>query len=372
MASQSSNRPKLSAELLEVLDSVNQRKAARPSSNKSARGSVSSAKNLNDHSKIKANTLPSFIRMSCSPVSPTSVPHLSFPLYELESTVADDTPPLLHSNTVPSRRARLEELRTKMLGPDRLRSSNSGLISAPSRIFARSETVIPVKVRASPLELYLSSINDPFKDPREVIATIKFYELTREELKLWQDCSVDVSNVIDAFFTLLQDQSREASQAEESCPRYLICNTDIANAMLEKSDAVHSRNYVLRYDYAFYPIFKSHWSLLVVDIRERKVTYYDPTKRDEDLTDTLVSLFHFFKSEMAYHENRNIEETTWRDFTYKTPTAMPKFNTQDSAAFICKVAQQLLCGGQLNLEPRMASQYRREVLMTIVSHSLKI
>jgi hypothetical protein len=307
-----------------------------------------------DPSRIKVNSLPGFIRMS------GAMPDkLSYPMYEASLDEGSSR----HSCTVPSRK--LEDVRSKVIWE---RSNTCSGVTSPDRLDLQISK--PVKARVTPIEIYLRSINDPLRDPREVIVTIRFYELTRADLRNWVESSPDASNVVDAYFSVLQERSKTTSDAEG--PRFLMANSDISAAILSRSDSLHSSNYVFRYDRALYPVFKRHWSLLAVDLRERKVTYYDPTKRNEDLSDTLVKLFRFFKSEMAHHEHRNIEETTWRDFTYRSPETLPKFAAQDSAAFICKLGEGLVSGERVQLQACLASEYRKEVLHALVAHSLKL
>lgn len=376
MARTSSNRTMLSAELLQVLDAVNGRGSSRPSSRKSSTGSFGSAKHLKDHSNIRMNTLPGFIRMTSSPFGADVNRGFSMPLYESADPTADETPypKQRSSNTVPSRRARLEDLKKMMITRDKPKSTTWSNVTSPTNSFLKGQinSLKPVVVRASPIDIYLASINDTNKDIREVVATIKFYELTRGEIRNWLNCSPDISSVIDAYFSIIQDQNKLKLQTTEGSLRVLLGNTDISNAILGKSDSLHSSNYILRYDKAIYPVFRHHWCLLVVDVRERRVTYYDPTKRDEDLTETLIALFRFLKSEMAHHEHRNIEETTWRDFSYRTPEMLAKFSPQDSAVFICKLAEQIANGEALQVAVSSASQYRRDVVQALVSHSLNL
>ena len=117
--------------------------------------------------------------------------------------------------------------------------------------------------------------------------------------------------------------------------------------------------------YVLFPYFTTYWSLLSVNLREMKVSLWDPLKRVREVSDLLASLFEFIRQELLFHEQRRIEDTPWRDLTFENTRELEVFDAADSGVYALQKAQQICLGQRGEVRKACMPQYRLQQLQLL-------
>lgn len=107
----------------------------------------------------------------------------------------------------------------------------------------------------------------------------------------------------------------------------------------------------------------------MVNLRECVVTFLNPVARPTKVEDFLISLFEFLQNELQYFENRDLTLTRWKDLCFQKTTESFRYAPIDSVIYICKHAELIANGTRGALDGNKMSEYRQEMLNTILSES---
>ena len=112
-----------------------------------------------------------------------------------------------------------------------------------------------------------------------------------------------------------------------------------------------------------FPIFSRCWTLLQVDLREKIVTFFDPTGRRSGLNPILASLYAYLRSELGFHRGVAIETTCWSSFRYVSSPNTEVCDRVDSGLLVCREAYVRATG---KTEP-MIERFREKLVKTLQS-----
>jgi len=119
--------------------------------------------------------------------------------------------------------------------------------------------------------------------------------------------------------------------------------------------------------YLLFPVFVGYWSLLVLNVRERTVTYFDPMKKYLYVETLLVCLLQYLGSELLLHESRALEMSDWKDILYKGATETHSFAKAHSSLYVLKHAEDYVKGWPQGVHPADLQQYRERVFFKLVT-----
>lgn len=165
------------------------------------------------------------------------------------------------------------------------------------------------------------------------------------------------SAVIDAYMYTLKSSCSAGKVAISTC--------EFSNEVFVKgrADVNHTHGNILNNEYLLFPIFEDYWRLVIVNVKERIVSYYDPIKEHQQINKFLSALFSLIRNYLLQYENAQIEETIWRDLHYR-PTKSPRVFKQDSAVFLCRQAYAALTGQ--SLDALQISSYKQDVIISLI------
>mmetsp|Transcript_8093 Transcript_8093/g.15909 ORF Transcript_8093/g.15909 Transcript_8093/m.15909 type:complete len:350 (-) Transcript_8093:1508-2557(-) len=311
----------------------------------------SSIASLTNRSSMRQNTLPDFLRFSPEG-SRFSTANRTLPIYD-------------RSKPETARSARHERMpsgfeQSPIYSKREMRDASPfAKTKSSTRNSSRSGT------NFSDVDLYASER----QRSNEVVLKLTSIELTNYDISTFnvgRDFSI---NVVDAYFSVLRSRSRKILLKNPDSERVLLMNYKLTSAIFDQraSEAVCSRRNVFKFDTVAFPIFRGYWNLMVVNMQERKVFFFDPLKQMQKLEDILFQLFRFLKAEMWVHERRIIDNTDWVNLQYVNASEYNKFPVLDSGVFICRQAELLLEEGEC--DPEMSDLYRRMVQEAVLRSS---
>ena len=111
-----------------------------------------------------------------------------------------------------------------------------------------------------------------------------------------------------------------------------------------------------------FPLYDRGWALLIVNLREKKVSLLHPCGQPRRVEERLVRLFEFLKEEVSIHERRRIEDSPWRNLQYENEALAERCSEADSGLIVLKIAECLATGKPGRPAVRQTEQYRGEFL----------
>ncbi|CAG9328431.1 unnamed protein product [Blepharisma stoltei] len=149
-----------------------------------------------------------------------------------------------------------------------------------------------------PKDHFRSSVFDHFKDPTEILIHTKNYELSRDELATLQPFVQISLKVVNAILSIYKLKNQERKNTDKIYDRVFVSSIELSKKVFSNSEDFHVSQNIFKHDFLLFPVFVGFWTLLVVNLRERQVNYYDPTRSFTYSEDAFNSFFEFFKREM--------------------------------------------------------------------------
>lgn len=242
---------------------------------------------------------------------------------------------------------------------------------------SKRESVFPDKASLKDeAERLLQSISDPHSDPNEALFTTDKERFTRAELGhlvSWE--SVIPRKVFQAYLSYLQKLHKRRYARGKSIHRLKVIKLDISYAIfnLGRAQTIHTAENIFTLDFLLFPVFVGYWSLLVVNMKEREVSYWDPLKKYLYVETLLVCLLQFLGAELLLHESRALEQSEWKDIAYKGVGETQVCPRALSQLYVLRHAEDYVKGWPQELHPEELNHYRERVFMKLVvdwtSHS---
>lgn len=153
-------------------------------------------------------------------------------------------------------------------------------------------------------------------------------------------------------------------------PNVLISSHSFANAVFVegREDIKHTKLNILQKNLMLFPMYEGYWSLLVVNLKERRVYLYDSLKQHQQINRLLRQVFNLIEKYLNQYEQKPLDQTVWRDFYYK-PSTCPEFNREDTAVFICKQADSAVTGKPDRLDPSSSQDYKQDIIVSLIQSS---
>jgi len=217
------------------------------------------------------------------------------------------------------------------------------------------------------IEEILADIFNPEKDPDEVILRIRNQSLTRSELRSFNEPIDLPEKIVNIYMRMLKASYKR--QKAEMRGRVLISRSDFSEEVFSGSkNIIHSKENILNYTYLLFPLLADHWTLLVLNTKEKQVYYYDPSKEHLQIHNLLNGLFNFLRGFLLTHHNKSLEESEWRNLFYVPSKLVKSHSAQDSGVYVCMKAELIIND---NKEELPLEDYRKDMLVALIKASLE-
>ncbi|OMJ92516.1 hypothetical protein SteCoe_4759 [Stentor coeruleus] len=160
---------------------------------------------------------------------------------------------------------------------------------------------------------------------------------------------------IDACLGSLKKKNTETLKEKDEGKRVVIVSTSFAWKIfnLAQYEDLHASIYIMTYDLIIFPIFIGYWALLVVDIKECKVSFYDIGNSGKYLESILVNCFRFLQQEIHFHNgpHKHLEEI--KALRYENHQDHSDISINDSSTYILFKVNELAlmseCDEEINI-----------------------
>uniref|UniRef100_A0A8C5U7W6 SUMO specific peptidase 2 n=1 Tax=Malurus cyaneus samueli TaxID=2593467 RepID=A0A8C5U7W6_9PASS len=205
-------------------------------------------------------------------------------------------------------------------------------------------------------------------EPEDVLSRAFKLAVTREDICTLQPLGWLNDRIMNFYMGLLVERSKK-----EGYPAVYAFNTFFYSKL---SSASHREVKkwtkgvdIFEHDVILVPIhLRVHWTLLVVDLREKTIKYFDSLgQKGDDICKTVLKYL-----EEESKEKRNIELTAseWTLHSMGTEEIPQQSNGSDCGVFVCKFADFISRDKPIIFTPEHMPYFRRKMVWEIIHQQL--
>ncbi|CAG9311058.1 unnamed protein product [Blepharisma stoltei] len=343
-------------------------KSSLRSPNSSPYAKLSSSKNLMN------STLPAFLQGKTAPRMDLSATLTSVSLLRCMSTEPAD---ITHIRKNPG---------FQVVAANSLKDTNS-VCSSPAKL-SEIENLIPATLINLNIPQSSSSINQqPAAQKRRIISpedhkrpenvsskeyilasqpgsflNVKKIQISNEELVAIKSKQPIPNKIIDACMTIFKHHNHYKLKTNQIREKVLISNTEFSNRIFSKTHnrMYHAKNNPFNYDILLFPIpADNNWTLLSLNLKEFRVEYFDPLQCYKRSSEIQALVYRFLKHELKHHQNKNIEDSAWRDLIYTNSNENIRLLEKDSSIYVLMKAYNISLGIKETFSHFNVSDHRR-------------
>lgn len=118
-------------------------------------------------------------------------------------------------------------------------------------------------------------------------------------------------------------------------------------------------------------MFVGYWVLWSVNIREKKILYFDSQRKLSDISEFVGALIALLKEEFSLSGSAVVEDTPLRDMIVERYEETDVFDEADSGVYVLKHVEHVCSGKREVLNRELVGQYREQLLHRLFIHGEK-
>ncbi|XP_060249306.1 sentrin-specific protease 2-like [Meriones unguiculatus] len=111
-----------------------------------------------------------------------------------------------------------------------------------------------------------------------------------------------------------------------------------------------------------------HWSLVVVNLRQKSVVYLD--SMGQERPDILKLIFHYLQDESKARRNIDLNPLDWKQYSMTAEEIPQQLNGSDCGMFMCKYADCISRGRPITFSQRHVPLFRKKMVWEILHSCL--
>uniref|UniRef100_A0A8C9EU86 SUMO specific peptidase 2 n=1 Tax=Pavo cristatus TaxID=9049 RepID=A0A8C9EU86_PAVCR len=204
--------------------------------------------------------------------------------------------------------------------------------------------------------------------PDEIMSSAFKLKLTREDIQTLNDLHWLNDEVVNFYMNLLMERGKK-----EQYPRVYAFSTFFYPRLLSEGyRAVKrwTRNVNLfKQDIILVPIhLRSHWTLVVVDLRKKTITYFDSFgKRGDKICETV---FQYLQEESWEKQKVKLSPSEWTLHSMESHEIPQQSNGSDCGVFMCKYADYVSRDKPITFTENDMPYFRKRMVWEIIHQQL--
>ena len=185
------------------------------------------------------------------------------------------------------------------------------------------------------------------------------------------------SNVIDACLKLFKKNNKQKilSKRKSLHSLYVFSTSQAENIFSGTSELNISKN-LRKFEYFIYsnlcfPIYVGYWTLLICNLYNKSIVYYDPIGIESEEKSIKTRLFIFLKSHIGINDHvlRNL---FLKKLKYEEFIESEVYDHVDSGVYIIMQALSVAADKTIQIKPERITDYRRKLLHLLFKHGVKV
>ncbi|NXT01552.1 SENP2 protease, partial [Jacana jacana] len=204
--------------------------------------------------------------------------------------------------------------------------------------------------------------------PDEIMSSAFKLKVTREDLQTLRNLCWLNDEVINFYMNLVIERNKK-----EGYPAVHAFSTFFFPKLYSggyKAVARWTKNVDLfKYDIILVPIhLRSHWALVVINIREKTVKYFDSMEQKGDYI--CKTLLKYLNDESRVKRNVVINILEWTVHSMESHEIPQQYNGSDCGVFMCQYANYAACNKPMNFKQAHMPYFRKRMVWEIIHQEL--
>ncbi|NXG76420.1 SENP2 protease, partial [Baryphthengus martii] len=206
--------------------------------------------------------------------------------------------------------------------------------------------------------------------PDEVMSSAFKLKVTREDLSTLQDLKWLNDEIVNFYFALLMERSKKSSY-----PTVHAFNTFFYTKLVSGGYTSVKRWTrgvdIFKKDLILVPVhLKVHWTLAVIDMRKKKISYYDSMGRSGKGMDVCETLLEYLQEESLQKRNLPLTLSKWTLRSVEPYEIPQQSNDRDCGVFMCKYADYISQEKPMNFTQTHMPYFRKRIAWEILNQQL--
>ncbi|KFP76559.1 Sentrin-specific protease 2, partial [Apaloderma vittatum] len=202
----------------------------------------------------------------------------------------------------------------------------------------------------------------------EILSSAFKLEITRDDIRTLTDFCWLNDEVINFYMSLLMERSKK-----EGYPVVHAFSTFFYPKLKSEGQKAVTRWTrgvdLFKQDLVLVPIHLGvHWTLVVIDIRKKTITYFDSFGRNRD--DICQTLFKYLQEESQEKRNLELSSSEWTLHSMESHEIPQQLNGSDCGVFLCKYADYVSRDKPLTFTQSHMPYFRKKMVWEILHQQL--